>query len=596
MPTSNGTPDISPVATDPTQQGPLNFQVIKLRIDAQINNFDKEKSAVAARRKIRLKDETRGELIAQKALQENEHFIPRRVVDQNVSNDVPAYSTYVEQSPVLMNFTDIDNPNVAPVRELEDYFTRVGRYAGWNITWIELADCISLHGGGVVELTLDPIDTVEPTPVGLRLNYVERDRFVIPTETRKTPQALEMVLKRLEYYPWQLEECAEKGIFAKEQVTQILATYKDVDRDNPREIFQGYIRSKGIIHVFYYAPMCSNWLRTPEPLNLGKLTPEGKAAPITRFPFFWCQYALTEDTRLLNIKGRGSKDVADQDAMTHLWTAFVNGTILASQVSGSMVNDPLKPEAPESQKFKAGSILGREVNFNQAQYPPADIVQTAQQLMVVNQASAGQIDYAANNRVDSRKTAAEIKSATGQRALLSSTKLIPFSVCLREAYTMFWEILQSRILFGAGIVKCPPDVQQLAAARYQLTPAGDTEVIKREETLLNLQAFYPLVAATPLGPKVLARIMEMMFPREARTWAPLLETPDPTQLTVTLLEILKNLPPEAIAALDPQTQQNLQTIIANVESSLGQQPNGVAPAPGNAGAPQVNSQPSGAEA
>jgi hypothetical protein len=261
-------------------------------------------------------------------------------------------------------------------------------------------------------------------------------------------------------------------------------------------------------------------------------------------------------------------------------------------MSGSFANDPVNPQGAENTVFKRNTIFAKQVAFSQAQWPDPIMLQVAQALAVTNSTSAGQIDYAANNRVDSRKTAAEIKSATNQRTMLSSTQLVPFATCIRDAYTRFWEILQSRIL--AGYITAPPDTADLIAANYYLTPAGDIEVLKREETLANLQAFYPIVAQTPIGPKVLARIMELMFPREARMWTPLLEAPDTAAITAQLLAVIEAFPKDN---LSPEEQQNLQMIIQHAKQAIGnnpngEPPNGVASAPGNGGPPQIAGNPS----
>lgn len=568
----------------------FNYDEIKLRFSTQCADFAQEVAACHTRRKARVKDTTRAEAITAKIISDDEHFIPRRIIDQNIARDVPAYAAYIEQSPVLMNFTDLRDPDNLP-KALEAFFSRCARYDGWNISWISLADCVSLHGGGVLELTVDPKDTTEPTPAGLRVEYVPRDEFVIPADTRKSIQTLEMVGRKYQYYPWQLEEGAADGSFDPQVVSTILQGLREGDRNRMRDVYRLFIRRKGVVYVCWYTEAGQTWLKAPQPFSLGKIrqTPNGPvAAPITFFPFVWFQKAFQENDRLLQIKGRGSQDLADQDAITQLFTAVVNGTCLAASMSGSLGPDPMNPEQQESQPFKRNTIYPKPINFNQAQYPDPLILQVAQALSVTNAAAAGNVDYAVNNRVDSRKTAAEIKSAASQKTQLSSSQLLPFATGAREIYTRFWEVLQSRIV--AGVIDCSDDVKEQAPHFYQLTPAGDIEVLKREETLTNLQAFYPIVANTPLGPKVLMRIMELMFPKEARQWGPLLDAPDTTGITAALLNILQNLPPETLATLDPETRANLQQIVQSASAAInpnGQPPAGVAATPNHPATPQA---------
>src|SRR5574343_41798 len=97
-----------PASADPTSTN--SYEAHKLKAVGLIHDHQKEFNAVEIRRKARKKDETREEMIARKAIPLDGHYIPRRVIDTNVLNDVPAYTAYVEQAPVVVNFTDVDDP------------------------------------------------------------------------------------------------------------------------------------------------------------------------------------------------------------------------------------------------------------------------------------------------------------------------------------------------------------------------------------------------------------------------------------------------------------------------------------------------------
>lgn len=555
----------------------FDFDRTKGRLNRLIQGHGAEVQAIEIRRRARAKDESRDELLSNKTITADQHYIPRRIIDQNVTRDVPAYVAYVEQAPNVMTFVPLFD-NTLVVKPLEEFFTRAVRYPGWNVSWICGADCTLLHGGSVLELCQDTPE--EPTLAGLKLEYVPREDFIIDKEAAGSIQRQELIGRRYQYYAWQLEEGRDSEKFNKDVVNRLLEGATEADRTRLYSAYRWFERRKGVIYTFWTVDGGSSWLQEPTALNLGKIdmsSGEPIAAPINFFPFFWSQLTYTEDTRLLYVKGRGSKDLADQDALTQLWTAVVNGTTLAASMSGSFENDPINPSSQENQSFKPNSIYSKAVRFHQAQYPDPMILQVASALSVTNSASAGQIDYAANNRVDSRKTAAEIKSATAQKSNLSATQLVPFATCVREAYTRFWEIFQSRIL--AKVIPVPENIFALADNIFMLTPAGDIEVLKRDEMLSNLQAIYSLVAATPIGNKVLIRIMEIMFPKEAATWAPLLETPDQTALAAQLLSVLEGFPTDG---LTPEMQTQLTSIIENARAAIGtgaQPPNAVAPAP-----------------
>lgn len=551
----------------------FDFNKIKPQLSSLLGDWsNNEKQACEARRVIRLLETNVAQKQNNKQLADNEIEIPRRIVDNNISREKPAFVAFIEQSARLVLFKSKTDPT-KDATPLADWFTTGMRYPEWNTPWHASSDGSLLHGGVFIEVRID-----ESKPFGVAIESTPRDCLIFPTKTRKNIQKCEKLLRRYEYLPNELEDAVDEYGFDAEEVKRLTEKTRTSERETPIEVYKVFLKKNGIVYVAWWQEQCAKWLKAPEQLDMGfyavvetvdEQTNQPKQdiqpAPCPVFPFFWLPQEIIENEYLLAVKGRAYKDLADQDALTEMWSSIVNGTNRASQLWASQVFNPANPEGRQNLVMQAGVATPEEIKYNNVPYPDPMLLTVAQALSTENMAQTGQVDFAVNNRQDSRKTAQEIKSAQSQAGLLSSVRLVPFSNTVRQVYAFVWEIVQSMV--RAKAVVPPEEILPYFEDEYYVLAAGDTEVIKKAEKVNALQMFYPVVATTPVGPAILKKLLELQFPDEAPAWVKLLEQPDLKPIVAQLGQVLAAIPQDT---LDPQTAANIQNILANAQSVLQQ--------------------------
>lgn len=576
--------------SSPEQSSPLPFAKEKIRIDHLIAQWDEEKNVTEFRREVRKKEVNVAEQQALGTIPADGTYIARRVIDRNIRLEKPELAAYLEQSPRLVLFKSLSDPTRDTI-PLADWFTLGMRYRGWAEPWHRLIDSTCLHGAAPIEIRYDP-----DKPFNIRLEYTPREALIYPRKLKGSLQRCEMLIRVYEYLPNELEDAIEAYGFNREVVNSLVEKYKDKSREIPIKVYKVFRKVKGIVYVAWYAREQNSieaWLKAPEPLTFGLYNPDsGEPFPVTFFPFVNYTYEFTEEEEPLKVKGRAAKDLADQDALSQLWTSVVNGTNRAANLQASYKNDPLNPEGQESKPIAPNTILGKEAEFWQAAYPDPMILTVAQALSTESLQSAGKVDYAAQNRQDSRKTATEINSAKDQSQRLSSINIIPLATVITEVYTIVWNLVQQQIQISTAL---PPEAQLIPVPthiepdnwtdNYELAPAGDVEVIKRAEKINNLQQDLPLFQGTPIYMDLVAKYLELRFPDEAALWKSKLASADLTQIVQQLLMVLSNVP---INTFTSEQQQSIQQIMQNATAAVGIQTGTqpMAEGPSNSGAAQ----------
>lgn len=597
----------------------FEYEKEKSRLDLLIASWDGsdgERDHTNTRRELRRKDVNIEEMRQKDEVQADEVFIPRRIIDQNIENEKPSYVQYLEQASHILLFQSKSSPSKV-TDNLADFFAKGCRYPGWNVPFHRAADGVALHGGVFMEIRLD-----DTKPLGFAVEYVPRERLIIPKNLCKSVQKAERILKVYDYMPHELEEYVRDFGFSEKAVNDLLEKKHKQDaimRDETIRVYQVYFRTTAGIYVAYFEPTLDHWLKAPVPLNLGLYNLEDllkfaqgrkmyeasmmqavsqnnaglarqveapalpSELPVNDFPYVFIPYSLIEDEELLMVKGRAHKDVADQDALSHGWTGMVNRVIKASRVYASKKGDTGEPL--QVRELKPNEINPQEIAFWSMDYPDPMVITTMQALQTENKSAAHQIDYAVNNRQDSRKTATEIKSAHSQTAQVSSVKLVPYSNAIRELFAYGWEITRCQVLLGEIPL---PDVLTLEdfADEYYLLPAGDTEVVQKAEKLNRMQLMYPFVQPSPAGPSFLLRMLELMFPDEIHRWRELLEAPDLRPVLMQLVQSLALVSQNA--QLNPQDKETIGNILLNAQNVL-QQSGIQAGAPNMAGGAPSNS-------
>jgi hypothetical protein len=175
-----------------------------------------------------------------------------------------------------------------------------------------------------------------------------------------------------------------------------------------------------------------------------------------------------------------------------------------------------------------------------------------QTLITQNSQEQSQMNYAAMNRQDSRKTATEIQTATAEAQLLSATQVALFSISIKKIYEKCWEIYHSRVL--DGLIEPTVPLQYFTDHKYNMKPAGDTDVVERQEKAQKMLTVWPIIQQnSALAVTYMKDMLSMLFPDEAPEYIERLEEDhSKTQLLQQMSAIINSL------TVDPQTGQLTQ--------------------------------------
>jgi hypothetical protein len=237
----------------------------------------------------------------------------------------------------------------------------------------------------------------------------------------------------------------------------------------------------------------------------------------TLYPYYIAQYNISENMVLRDSKGRAYLDQDTQEGVSSLMSSFVTAHRRAAGLyfSKDSETDPNADVLEQSNIFfKQGCMINSKVKQFQLAPPESTMLQAIQGLAGMNMQENSQINFAANNRQDSRKTATEIQAAQTEAQLLSTIQLALFSTTMKAVCQTFFEIVRSRVLSGLIVIKNPM-IAQGYMPTYQVRPSGDTDVIERQEKIVRMQQAWQIVSQTPIAGLFLQKLLTLMFPEDA---------------------------------------------------------------------------------
>ncbi len=587
-----------PVKNKPaTDSKPMDFDgYYKPQIQALLTDWKDEVKRVEVRRKARtnrinVKDQqTAGTILT------DETIIGDRTIDTNVRSEKAAYMVFVETSRRVLIVKPPPGTEVpAPVIEaIETEFTNGTRYTRWKSPWYKIFDGAVLHGCNFLEVVYD-----ESKPLKSRIDFLAREKFIYPVGMEDV-QNCEMVLRQYTLAPITLDAWKANPAlgFKTDILTELLKGYEKEKRNKLIPVYKVFFKRDGVVHYAWYSDEVSkNWMRDPVPLDIGlkqvkagpptvdPLTgqpvqgpPTMEPAPVLIFPFFPLKYQELEDEQVIEIQGRASIDLPTQDAATSLMSSIVNGAKRASgfypyrKPSGLDVGGQGSPIALEH-----GKLISGDVGVFQPNWPNISVLSVIQALSVRNLQQIGKTDFAAMQRNDTAKTAAEIEASKEQASVLSSMQTMLLSDCVLSTESLRFEIWRSQVFVGQVKSSVP---NEILALPYTLAPAGDIEVVKRAERKAELKEAWPVISQTPAAMKFFEIMIEALFPEEAATILSSLQAPDTQKLITELANALKLLLPDVTNPAEKRDLENLISIAQNVAGAGG---NG-APAPAAQGA------------
>ena len=476
-------------------------------------------------------------------LDEDEFLVPAHIIDTNIRREQSKYVAYVTGSRRSAIFTSITEPTAA-TGELERDFTDKTRYSGWQVPLFKVIDGMQLHGYSIAEVQFD-----EDMPGHFAVEAVNYEDFGFPEDTRDI-QACEMLVHRHYFTAMQLLDMVENDDFNEDIVDRLVEDHGQAPEvESLYQVEKVLFRHDNKIHVAWSCnAKCDDWLRDPRPLYLGRRDGE-MLQDETQYPYVVFPYNIQEDSAVQNATGRAFADRTTQETITSLMSSFVTAHRRAANFYFAKDNeDPNNTNVQTSVKFQNGALIDANIKQFQLRPPDTSMIGAIQSLMSQNAQEQSQINYAAMNRQDSRKTATEIQAASSEAQMLSSTQVSLFSIALKDVYEWCWRIYQSRVI--AGVIRPAASLDMYLNHEFNIKPAGDVDVIERQEKSQKMMQAWGVVSQTALAPVFLQNMMRLMFPDEGESYAEMLQTGnEKDQLLQQLMQIINSL------IIDPQTGQ-----------------------------------------
>ena len=610
----------------------FDFSKEKAKYDLIITDWTAEAEKTAVRRELCANKRNVLQEQNDKKILSDETIIPDRTIDLNIRRGSTQYVQFVTKARRLLIMTNNQEPQ-KPTESLELWFTRGMRYPKWKIAWFKLIDSMMLHGGSALEVVYDP-----SKPFNCGIEVIPRARLLMPLKTTDI-QANPCLLRSYDITTIQLDEFAERYGFNSVAVKAIRDRY--TDQTVFRTVYRILSKKDGIVYNAWYsqdystgllrdyrihdiglyegitpeiaaAALQSDWnekrmkVITPSPMQMEMIpdpmmenipglsgmsevlpslqeqrsTTELILAPmkLKEYPISWFSYSITEVEELLEEQGRASLDLHVQEALTHLLTNTVNSSTRASAIYGSAKLEPGQDAGlQELGKIKPGVILSRDITFFQPPWPSAIILSVLQALDVRKANESGNTDFAATARKDANKTATEMQLATEQSVEQAGIKTEMFSSAFLDTYALCFLVATHQAIF---LLCDRPSDPSLLFGSYNLQPAGDIEIVKREEDKNNAKEFFNIIRGTPAADKLLVFLLEHFFPDQAEEWTAALNQGSKDQLILAMTEVLQTIPRDELSS---EQSEQLDSIISAAQSMVATPDNqGANQSPGRA--------------
>lgn len=486
----------------------------------------------------------------------HETYIPVRIADTNINREKANWIAYIVQSPRAGVFQCISGKSVV-TQPLEAEFTTFARYEGYEAPFFRWCDGCLTHGLDYVETIFDPSKPGHFANVHIGFG---RCRYAEDTED-------------LQKAPCLLVDCVysaeELDAFVENREWSASAVKLVKDSQATREEAEGsfvitkfLFKDDGVVQIGYWHEKANDWLCAPKKLYLGKVNDDGTPTEETEYPIEPLPYVVSENSRLVDCKGRVFLDMHVQEAATRGASAYINGLTLASRMIGSPKNPTDSTTAKQTDTvIETGRVWDSPMEFYHVEPPPAECIRGVDWLINQNSNETSQVNYAAMNRTDSRKTATEISSANQQASMLNSEKVAVLGLAMRNVLRRCWEICRSQVLQGKIQSACREKYNE----QYVILPAGDADVIRRQEKQLKMRQDWPVVAAMSqqlgvpeLATEFLVKIFRETYPEDGEGWANILKKGDQkTQMLMAVPQLLRGLAqqdPNVGAALAPHAK------------------------------------------
>jgi hypothetical protein len=526
-------------------------------------------------------------------LQENQTFIGVRLINQNINQALPPLLSYLKQSPRMATFVPGDNSY------LDQEFTRVLQYPGWEIPYIEVLDGAELNGIGYMMVKADNTKLGGVSMETIPFNEIVYDRRL--KSLQDSPAVLiKHVITAVSFYHWDSFENFDKNSDAYNAITKRLLSEEVNVIGDDLVIYETFVKVNGFVYRGWYYKDSKQWLKQPLPFSNGieESVPEvnidpmamtteptyvNKPVHLTYYPIAVKRAEIKENRKHDEAEGRAVEDYHKQEAATTLMTAAVNGCTQAANTMWSPDGANLDGMAPAQlqYKIKNNAIWKTPMRAFTAPWPDPMIFKGIEAITQQNAMENNQVAWAVNNRKDSRKTATEIEAAQQQQGMLTGTSALVFSIFLRDVLTMTWPIVQSEAKKGSIKflieVSDPAEKEAILSKQYEVKPAGDIDFVEKQQRITNIQQDMPMFQGTPIGQEMMKEYVRLRYPEKYDQWSKILSQGNDTQLIQGLGQALQAVvTDEATGQLKPEfaaEAQSFQQLQQAVQQRLAQQPN-----------------------
>lgn len=531
-------------------------------------------------------------------LDEDETIIPVRVIDTNINAELPPYIRYLITPPRVAIFKDTNEP-AASFADAETAFSSFVKYPDWIIPIYRVIDGTKLNGIDAIELCA--CDKSERTPGGFEFHSIGDDCLVLPEDTINI-QDSPIVGIKLDITILKLEDFKKNERFNPIALDELLRTIKSANSTAKLEltpIYKFFFKVEGVVYTAYYSPKYTQgWLADPMKLDMGvtaaKTITQATIDPVTgltqfsesvvfesvnetEYPIYVLRHRLKEEKALRACLGRGKLDLASQDGQTILFSSFVNGTSRATNVSASPDGEVEPGTSLEMLDitYEHGRIWSIPLKYHQPPYPPMDILRGVNAIDIRQKADMGQQSAAADNRVDSRKTAKEIEHTAMTENELNSVSVTIFASWWTSILNACWRIVRSKAIQGE--LQFCPDKPDYLQRSFTLIPAGDSDYLQKKEREENFGKIWPMLVNFPqVAAVVLADMLKELFPDKGHYYAQLLmqsvqqNSNNMQSVAQGLLMMIEELLKNPAVSASPEGQQIIPKI-QELKQALGQQ-------------------------
>lgn len=615
-------PQVTPA--EPAERTYSDYAFFSTQFEELLKDWNGEFIQTRVRRTLRYIDIDVKKMRSAGVIKDDEIITPQRVADKNIRREQPSYIAFLTQSRRSLIFRERHGMwDTAQKGEeaLEQAFTEGMRFPEWEIPMFKATDGAQTHGWDSVEVVLD-----ETKPLNVGIEHVSHDKLLFPVECLDL-QLASYICRGYDLNAQQLKKFVNEFGFDGAQVEMLISADKDSSRAGLKNyrVWKCFFRENGVVYVAWRCDSstvigstsaCNDWIKKPEKLYLGRQhvevvtemqetiqmnpllnLPETAVVPVqkeivvdddeTQYPIYLLRYHETENQQIFTTKGRVFMDQYAQEAQTAIASGFINGLMRASNVYAAVKSDLQQgSSAPPKQlpvKLQHGAMYDKPVDFFHSEYPNPVVLSALQWFNTSNADENGQVDFAVNNRKDSRKTATEIQAASQQAGLLSGVQVTLYSAWVCAVYRRCWMIVQSLAMMDKIKFLQVPDTmtgvmsnnKDIIGREYYVKAAGDVDVVQRAERVRKMQEFWPVISQTAAAGQFLRSMLMTAFPEGGDQWATAIQDDqNAKQLLAVCADLLQNLVmsrPEELAALPPEQKQQLVQLQAQVQAVLNPQ-------------------------